>query len=105
MVSKRYAREAFSQAVAAGRSRYIPHHGVYHPAKPEKIKVVYDCNEKYGQTSINQELMSGPGLSNQIGGILLRFREGRITLMADTDPMFYQVRIPEEHRSFLRYLW
>ena len=25
--------------------------------------------------------------------------------MADTDAMFYQVRIPEEHRSFLRCLW
>ena len=53
MVSKGYAREAFSQAVAAGRSRYIPHHGVCHPAKPEKIRVVFDCNERYGQTLIN----------------------------------------------------
>ena len=88
MVSKGYAREAFSQAVAAGRSRYIPHHGVYHPAKPEKIRVVFDCNEKYGQTSINQELMSGPDLTNQIVGVLLRFREGRITFMAGTDAMF-----------------
>ena len=25
--------------------------------------------------------------------------------MADADAMFYQVRMPEEHRSFLRYLW
>ena len=53
MVSKGYAKEAFSQAVAAGRSRYIPHHGVCHPAKPEKIRVVFDCNERYGQTLIN----------------------------------------------------
>ena len=36
MISKGYAREAMNQPVAAGRSWYIPHHGVYQPAKPEK---------------------------------------------------------------------
>ena len=36
MVTKAYTRESFSQPVAAGRSWYIPRHGVYHTAKPEK---------------------------------------------------------------------
>ena len=48
MVSKGYTRETFSQPVAAERSWYILHHGVYHPAKPEKIRVVFDCSAKYG---------------------------------------------------------
>ena len=27
-----------------GQVRYIPHHGVYHPKKPGKIRVVFDCS-------------------------------------------------------------
>ena len=26
---------------------YIPHHGVYHPQKPGKICVVFDCSAKF----------------------------------------------------------
>ena len=37
IVSKGYARKVFDQLVAAGRTWYIPHHGVYHPAKLGKI--------------------------------------------------------------------
>ena len=44
-----------------------------------------------GQASFNQELMSGPDLTNQIVGILLRFREGRVAFMADIEAIFYQV--------------
>ena len=105
MVSKGYAKETFSQPVAAGRNWYILHHHVYHPAKPEKIRVFFGCSAKYGQTSLNQELMSGPDLTNQTLEILLIFREGRIAFMADIKTIFYQVLVPEEHRSFLRFLW
>ena len=62
-----------------------------HPAKPEKNRVVFDCSARYGQVSLNQELMSGPDLTNQIVGILLRFREGRVAFMADIVAVFYQV--------------
>ncbi|XP_070537534.1 uncharacterized protein [Ptychodera flava] len=30
-----------------GKVWYIPHHGVYHPKKPEKIRVVFDCSAKF----------------------------------------------------------
>lgn len=32
---------------------YIPHHGIYHPQKPGKIWVVFDCSAKYQETSLN----------------------------------------------------
>ena len=89
MVSKGYAREAFSQPVVVGGSWYILHHGVYHLAKPEKNGVIFDCSVRYGQASFNQELMSGPDLTNQIVGILLRFGEGRVAFMVDIEAMFY----------------
>ena len=58
-----------------GRCWYLTHHGVYHPQKPGKIRVVFDCSAQYANMSINTELMSGPDFANQIVGVLLRFRK------------------------------
>ena len=30
--------------VEEGKVWYLPHHGVYHPRNPEKIRVVFDCS-------------------------------------------------------------
>ena len=30
-----------------GKTWYIPHHGIYHPKKPGKLRVVFDCSAKY----------------------------------------------------------
>ena len=32
---------------------FIPHHGVYHPLKPEKIRVVFDCSARFRGFSLN----------------------------------------------------
>ena len=37
---------------------YLPQHGVYHPAKPNKIQVVFDCSTGYVGRSINKVLIS-----------------------------------------------
>lgn len=43
---KGYAEKVPKETVEAdpGKVRYIPHHGVYHPEKPEKIRVVFDSS-------------------------------------------------------------
>lgn len=33
-----------------GEKWYIPHHGIYHPKKPEKLRVVFDCSAKHRGT-------------------------------------------------------
>lgn len=45
---------------------YIPHHGVYHPQKPGKIGVVFDCSAKFRETSLNDHLLTGPELTNTL---------------------------------------
>ena len=84
-----------------GRCWYLPHHGVYQPQKPGKIRVVFDCSAQYANMSINTELMSGPDLANQIVGVLLRFRKEHVAFMADIKSMFYQVLVPPHQRSLL----
>lgn len=39
---------------------YIPHHGIYHPQKPGKISVVFDCLAKFRNTSLYDHLLVGP---------------------------------------------
>ena len=36
-----------------GRVWYIPHHGVYHPQKPDKIRVVVDASAEFNGKSLN----------------------------------------------------
>lgn len=72
---------------------YIPHRGIYHPHKPGKICVVFDCFAKYQGKSLNDLMLSGPDLTNTLYGVLMRFRQERVTLMADIEATFHQVRV------------
>ena len=72
-----------------GRVSYLPHHGVYHPAKPNKIRVVFDCSAEYAGRSINKELIAGPDLTKQIVGTLIRFKQERIAFVTDIEKMFF----------------
>ena len=84
---------------------YIPHHGVYHKKKPGKIRVVFDCSAVCDGQSLNQQLLQGPDLTNNLTGVLCRFRQERIAFMCDIQAMFHQVKVDVEHRNLLRFLW
>jgi len=64
---------------------YVRHHGVYHPKKPGKIRVVFDCSSKYNGKSLNDQLLSGPDLTNSLVAVLTRFRQDRIAITADVE--------------------
>ena len=72
---------------------YLAHHPVFNPNKPGKTRVVFDCAAKFRGMSLNDQLLSGPDLTNSIVGVLTRFRQERVALAADVEAMFHQVRI------------
>ena len=84
---------------------YIPHHGVYHPQKPDKIRVVFDCSASFENESLNSHLLQGPDLTNKLIGVLCRFRQEPVAVMCDIEQMFYQFHVSPEHRNYLRFLW
>ncbi|XP_068675533.1 uncharacterized protein [Montipora foliosa] len=84
---------------------YIPHHGVYHPKKPEKICVVFDCSAEFQGHFLNRHLLQRPDLTNSLVGVLCRFRQDKVAVACDIKGMFHQVRVNEEHRDYLRFLW
>ena len=90
---------------ADGEAWYLPHHPVLNPNKPDKVRIVFDCAEKYLGTSMNDEVLKGPDLMNNLLGILIRFREERIVIMSDIEPMFHQVRVSPNDCDVLRFLW
>ena len=87
LILKGYARESTS-AVKAGKCWYLPHHGVYHPNKPGKIRVVFDLSAEFHGTSVKRKI-----------------REEKIAVTGDTEAMYHQVKVPENQRCFLRFLW
>ena len=84
---------------------YLPHFGVYHPQKPNKIRVVFDSAAKVDRISLNKLLLSGPDLTNSLLGVLMRFRQNPTAFMADIEQMFHSFIVKKEHRDFLRFLW
>ncbi|XP_030834543.1 uncharacterized protein LOC115921321 [Strongylocentrotus purpuratus] len=84
---------------------YIPHHGVYHPKKPGKVRVVFDCSARYLGTSLNDHLLQGPDLINPLIGVLLRFRQGPVAFMCDVEKMYHQFKVADPHQNYLRFLW
>ena len=88
IISKGYAKQS-DDTSQNGRVWYLPHHGVYHPLKPEKIHVVFDCRSEYRGRSINKDLLAGLDLTNQIVGTLIQFRQDKVAFLADIEKMFF----------------
>ena len=94
LLSKDYAREVISQEPGPLVIHwYLPHHPVFNPQKPRKIRVVFHCSTKFHSTSLNDQLLQGPDLTNSLVGVLSRFREEQVALMSDIEAMFHQVRV------------
>ena len=57
------------------------------------------------QPSLNDVLQSDPCLLPFLEQILLRFRIGKIDLVADIKQAFLQISINEQYRDLVRFLW
>ena len=104
LLQKGYAEQVVDQG-RPGTTWYIPHHCVLNPNKPDKLRVVFDCAAKCNGVSLNDRVLQGPDLTNNLIGVLLRFREHEVAVMADVEAMFHQVQVPVEDRDVLRFIW
>ena len=84
---------------------YLPHHPVMNPNKPNKVRVVFDCAARYDGVSLNSTLLQGPDLANNLIGVLTRFRQEPVAVMADIEGMFHQVYVNPKDCDALRFLW
>ena len=84
---------------------YLPIFSVYHPKKPNQERMVFDSSAQFNGVSLNDVLLSGPDLTNSLLGVLMRFRNEHIGIMADIQQMFHCFQVKEDHRNYLRFLW
>ena len=90
---------------AAGKVWYLPHFQVYHPKKPDQVRVVFDCSAVFEGVSLNTHLLQGPDWMNALVGVLSRFRKEEVGVSCDIEQMFHNFKVDPEHRDFLRFLW
>ena len=84
---------------------YLLHHAVFHPHKPDKLRVVFDCAAKFRGTLLNDQLLHGPDLTKNLYGVLNRFRQESIALVSDIEAMFHQVKVDPRDHDALSFLW
>ena len=87
---------------------YLSHHGaVRRDALTTKLRIVFDASSSATKESpsLNECLYSGPALTPTIFKILLRFRERKIALVGDIEKASLNIRVQEQDRTALRFLW
>ena len=88
-----------------GKAWFLPHFNVYHPRKPDQIRVVFDCSAVFENESLNKHLLQGPDQLNSLTGVLTRFRKEKVAFTCDIEQMFHSFYVNPEDRNFLRFLW
>ncbi|XP_026745499.1 uncharacterized protein LOC113506862 [Trichoplusia ni] len=86
---------------------YLPHHGVIRADKDTtKLRVVFDAS-CYGtnHVSLNDNMLVGPKLQQDLRHILMRWRTHRVCMTADIIKMYRMVRVAEEDTDYQRLLW
>ncbi|XP_062537899.1 uncharacterized protein LOC134206228 [Armigeres subalbatus] len=86
---------------------YLPHHPVFKEASTTtKVRVVFDASCKTSSgVSLNDTLLVGPIVQEDLRSIMLRSRVRQIMLVADVEKMFRQVFLVEVDRSLQCILW
>ena len=74
-------------------TNYIPHHGVLNISKPGEVRVVFDSSSKFWNASLNDSFLPGIDLLKNLISVLLRFREGRYTVIANIEKIFIKLEL------------
>ena len=90
----------------SGLCYYLPPHCVFKDSTTTKLRVVFDASSKSPNGySLNNYLLLGPRLQEDVFDILIYFRRHKFALSADVAKMYRQVALDESDRDFHRILW
>lgn len=90
-----------------GETCYLPHHAVKNEnSKTTKLRVVFDasCKTESGY-SLNDTLLKGPVIQDELLYIISRFRTHKFVLTADIQKMYRQVLVTKQDSEKQRILW
>ncbi|XP_025192847.1 uncharacterized protein LOC112592900 [Melanaphis sacchari] len=86
---------------------YIPHsYVVNEDSRTTKLRVVFDASSKTDASiSLNDVLMKGPVIQEDLIKIIARFRTHKYAFSSDITKMYRQIWIDKSHRNYQRILW
>jgi len=86
---------------------YLPHHGLVKEHNSSiKLRVVFDASAKNSRgVSLNDVLLVGPALQDDLINIIIRFRFHKVVITADLQKMYRQVLVHPNDRNCQRILW
>lgn len=86
---------------------FIPHQAVFKKSSlTTKIRIVFEASAPSSTgISLNDALLGGPTIQDNIFSLLLRFRIHKYVLTGDIEKMYLQIRIQQQDQKFLRILW
>jgi len=86
---------------------YLPHHAVRNESSTStKLRVVYDASARAStNVSLNDVLLKGPAVQEDLVSIMTRFRTHKYVFTVDINKMYRQIWVSESQRNFHRILW
>ena len=90
-----------------GTCHYLPHHAVFKESATTPIRVVWDCSCRQSQEhhSLNDSLLPGPPILNDLTAILPRFPRHTFGFATDTERAFLNIKLDEQDRDATRFFW
>lgn len=86
---------------------YLPHHAVTREDKETtQVRIVFDASCKGSNNkSLNEQLLVGPPLQDDLRNIIMRWRMKPICFIADIEKMYRQILVSKEDTNYQRILW
>ena len=86
-------------------TNYIPHHGVLNVSKSDSVHVAFDASAKKNKTCLNDNLLSGIDLLNNLMSVFTKLRNGKYAIISDIEKIFHQIFVDPKDVDPLRFLW
>ena len=83
------------------RTWYLP----FFVTKQDKPRVVFDGGASFKGVSLNDAVLAGENLLNNLVEVLMRFCLGKYACMADLSKCFFQIAMPVHQQDLFRLVW
>ena len=92
---------------SSGCAFFLPHHGVLRESSTTtKLRVVFNGSHKTSSgTSLNDNLLPGPKLQQDLVDVLLRWRLPTFVFCSDIEKMYRQIAVHPDDRKYQCILW
>ena len=101
--SKSTKKDCFK--VDSPRNWYLPHHLVFQPHKLGNIPCVLNGAANFHGSSLNNALLTGLDLLQNLIHVLIWFRQYQYAVYAEAEVMFLKVGVIPQYQPSLQFLW